>query len=1005
MAEPNSQVGGYFPRDLYNFGSGPAQSKNERSQPQFTQRVVAQDDRGQIVWWRAIISDVRGGVNQLDGKFEETFDRIASGSADGRFHRTLILPHLVDTQSSPAPSSSFVGIHSVMYDNMLHIGAGAGAPATVDFVTSAGEQGVTQIYQITGWHGSAAPEDGTAATGTSATPDPPSLTPSWGSAATLWLTGFGVDNGGAATFASSAPTDYGNAKLKHSAIAAGGVAVNTARRELTGTVSDPGTFAPGVNEEWTAQTVAVRPSGSSATEPTVAQVLEQRSSSGATTFDVAMPATVVSGELLLMIVGRNTSNTLTVTGFTRIVSMSEALDNGIEVWAKVADGTEDGTNVTCTSSTSCSWVVMTYHIQDWDGILGNGIEYSAQAYDVSSPYSAPNTASVTIPAGWDSSLKTLFISAVVQDVASTYTAPSGYTLGQQMDSTPSDISVAVAHRAVAAASENPGAWGSTGSDEWIGVTLAIKIAAPSTAYPQVASVTETVFNTDATAHASALPASSSGDLLVAFFVNDGNATVTTPSGWTLLDSTASGTAVRLSVYYKISTGGDSGTGTLFKEVSETDPTLELTQYAGQNITGLDLVVLDGAATAARLLVSRANAVMQLLASDYSVATSMHADTNPGWGAMQTFTNDDLVLLYCKGAIRYLRTTDASSTAPTIGISNVPNGGYPVGLIKLGGAPIRPVWVWPYEDNTASMLLEGSEAIGHVVSTNSETTDWQEVPMGIDDVHVAINVNGYAVCANNFKRVMLYDGSSDARDLLWASEREIAAGYELSCRGMACIGNEIWVETFLHGVEGSDPEPTVQRWFEVYNLETNAWHQVAESASLTTHSHGLIASGDLPFSSSTRRLHTYTDGWKRTYVPHYGYNPRFDNDPNHTYAASATYSSPSWELPGLEGWPKVISRIIFQGDVDSGGDSDDTDQYVTVTAGGVTATFRPGLSGRDQMWENPVPSDLFYRLQVDIDLARTASATTYTPNGLPVIIEGYCFIEAGRPPSYFMSDVR
>ena len=50
-----------------------------------------------------------------------------------------------------------------------------------------------------------------------------------------------------------------------------------------------------------------------------------------------------------------------------------------------------------------------------------------------------------------------------------------------------------------------------------------------------------------------------GDLLIVLFTNDGSATVTTPAGWSLLASTANGSAVRLSVYYKIAAGTEGGT--------------------------------------------------------------------------------------------------------------------------------------------------------------------------------------------------------------------------------------------------------------------------------------------------------------------------------------------------------------------------------------------------------------------------------------------------------------
>jgi hypothetical protein len=76
----------------------------------------------------------------------------------------------------------------------------------------------------------------------------------------------------------------------------------------------------------------------------------------------------------------------------------------------------------------------------------------------------------------------------------------------------------------------------------------------------MASVTETAFDTDTTDHYVDMPATvNEGDLLIAFFTNDGSATVTTPAGWTKLASTANGAAVRLSVYYKIAAGTEGGT--------------------------------------------------------------------------------------------------------------------------------------------------------------------------------------------------------------------------------------------------------------------------------------------------------------------------------------------------------------------------------------------------------------------------------------------------------------
>ncbi len=100
-----------------------------------------------------------------------------------------------------------------------------------------------------------------------------------------------------------------------------------------------------------------------------------------------------------------------------------------------------------------------------------------------------------------------------------------------------------------------------GTYSWDGVKW-IKYApscGPGT-YPTIDSITTTTFGTDATTHNVTMPASvEAGDLLLAFFTNDGSATVTTPSGWTAVTTLARGTAARGSIYAKISVGTEGGT--------------------------------------------------------------------------------------------------------------------------------------------------------------------------------------------------------------------------------------------------------------------------------------------------------------------------------------------------------------------------------------------------------------------------------------------------------------
>lgn len=104
------------------------------------------------------------------------------------------------------------------------------------------------------------PEIGTAATGASTLPNPPTLTPSWGAADTLWLVVAGAS--GAVT-ASAYPTNYtdGNDDATSSGTAA---SIASARRALNAATEDPGTFTISASTNWVAQTLAVRPAAGAA---------------------------------------------------------------------------------------------------------------------------------------------------------------------------------------------------------------------------------------------------------------------------------------------------------------------------------------------------------------------------------------------------------------------------------------------------------------------------------------------------------------------------------------------------------------------------------------------------------------------------------------------------------------------------------------------------------------------------------------------------------------------
>lgn len=135
---------------------------------------------------------------------------------------------------------------------------------TVDFVTSATERAAAQVHRFKRgtWYGDSSNsfaqsiKIGTAATGTSTTPDPPTVSPPWGKLNALVIAVEANDDG---TVTDSAyPSNYYDRTNTVSDANAAGVSLTTAIRSQMTTSENPGTFTI-TSQEWVAQTVAIRP--------------------------------------------------------------------------------------------------------------------------------------------------------------------------------------------------------------------------------------------------------------------------------------------------------------------------------------------------------------------------------------------------------------------------------------------------------------------------------------------------------------------------------------------------------------------------------------------------------------------------------------------------------------------------------------------------------------------------------------------------------------------------
>lgn len=142
---------------------------------------------------------------------------------------------------------------------------GAGVPSNPTFVTSASTRSATIAWRISGANKSITPEIGTTATGTSATPDPPAITPTGGSKDYLFIAMVGMagEEADDDTWANTPPTNYTPSPPLQIACGIAGTNLGglqcAASRQLTASTDNPGTFGVDVSAAWRAQTIAVHP--------------------------------------------------------------------------------------------------------------------------------------------------------------------------------------------------------------------------------------------------------------------------------------------------------------------------------------------------------------------------------------------------------------------------------------------------------------------------------------------------------------------------------------------------------------------------------------------------------------------------------------------------------------------------------------------------------------------------------------------------------------------------
>lgn len=155
---------------------------------------------------------------------------------------------LFDTEAQTARGACFA-----------KVAAGTEGGTSVSVTNTDSETATAQVMQISDWYGSLSGiTTGTPANTTSAAPDPPSVTASWGSAKNLFI--ISVHASDDDQNLTAAPTNYTGLT---SVISGGGNnnggSTGTARRELEAATDDPGTGTLQSSEGWVANTIVIRP--------------------------------------------------------------------------------------------------------------------------------------------------------------------------------------------------------------------------------------------------------------------------------------------------------------------------------------------------------------------------------------------------------------------------------------------------------------------------------------------------------------------------------------------------------------------------------------------------------------------------------------------------------------------------------------------------------------------------------------------------------------------------
>ena len=212
-----------------------------------------------------------------------------------------------------------------------------------------------------------------------------------------------------------------------------------------------------------------------------------------TAHNVPMPASIVAGDLLIVLFTSDGNAAVTTpAGWTVLFNSTNGTNVRFSGFAKVAVGTETGTNVNFQTATAVEASAQVCHIArtSWTGpTIADGVRVGTAATGASTTINPPN---VALPA-WPYS-KALWIACAGHDREIAHSSsPLNYTnlLRSNSSTTTGNVTGLSVRRELDVTSEDPGNFVIAATEEWVAQTIAVRA---SEAVPKKTAVTSAHFD-------------------------------------------------------------------------------------------------------------------------------------------------------------------------------------------------------------------------------------------------------------------------------------------------------------------------------------------------------------------------------------------------------------------------------------------------------------------------------------------------------------------------------